>query len=157
MNSKGLNIAECCHLVNILPPRDEDTVQTPEVFSMANHSHVSIIIQLGVTGAASTVTVLACDNFTPSNTSAIAFSYYAEATASGDTLGARTTVSSAGFATSTNDGVMYVIEIDAAELPAGYPNLELVFSDPGTATFISAVAILSGARYGGDQSLTAIA
>jgi len=146
---KGINIAEQCHLVNILPPRDGDTVQTPEVFSLRGASHVSIILQLGVTGAATTVTVEACDNFTPSNVSAIAFSYYSETTAAGDTIGGtRTTVASTGFATSVNDGVFYVIEIDASELPDGYPALQLKLSDPAAATFVSAIAILSGNRHG---------
>ena len=146
---KGINIAEQCHLVNILPGRDVDTVATPEVFSMRNASHVSIIFQLGVTGAAVTVTVEACDNFTPSNVSAIGFSYYSETTAAGDTIGGtRTTVASTGFATSTNDGIFYIIEIDAAELPDGYPCLQLKLSDPAAATFGSAIAILSGMRYG---------
>jgi len=146
---KGINIAEQCHVVNILPPRDIDTVQTPEVFSMRQASHVSILFTMGVTGAAVTVTVEACDNFTPSNVSAIAFNYYEEATAAGDTLSARTAATSSGFAASANDGVMYVIEVDAAELPAGYPCLQLKLSDPAAATFGGAFAILSGMRYGG--------
>lgn len=145
---KGINIAECTHVVNILPPHDSNTTATPEVFSMASAAHASIILQLGVTGAAVTVTVEACDNFTPSNTSAIGFSYYAETTAAGDTFGDRTTVANTGFATSTNDTIMYCIEIDAAELPAGYPNLRVVFSDPGATTLANAVAILSGLRHG---------
>jgi hypothetical protein len=58
---------------------------------------------------------------------------------------------------STNDNIMYVIEINAAELPAGKPNLRVAFTDAAAAQIGSAVAILSGARYGVDQSATAIA
>jgi hypothetical protein len=152
---KGINIAEQCHVVNILGPRDADTVATPEVFSMRQAGHVSIILGLGVTGAAITVTVEACDNFTPSTTSAIAFSYYPQTTATGDVIGARTAATTSGFATTTNDVVFYVIEIDASELPAGFPCLQLKLSDPGAATFAYAVALLSGNRYG--VSPTAIA
>lgn len=154
---RGINIAEMCHVVNILPPADADTVATPEVFSMKTYQHASIILQLGVTGAAATITVEACDNFTPSNVSAIAFAVYKEETAAGDTLGDRVEVTSAGFATSTNDNVMYVIEVDAAALPEGYPNLQVKVSDPGAATFASAIAILSGGRYAGNESATVIA
>ena len=154
---RGIVMGEQCHFVNILPPADADTVATPEVFSMKGWQHATIVLQLGVTGAAATVTVEACDNFTPSNVSAIAFAVYKEETAAGDTLGARVEVTSAGFATSTNDGVFYVIEVDAAALPDGYPNLQLKVSDPGAATFASAIAILSGGRYTEDQSATVIA
>lgn len=154
---KGITLAEVGHIVNILPPRDTDTLATPEVFSLKGHAHATIILQLGVTGAATTVTVEACDDFVPTNVQAIAFNYYAETTAAGDTLGGRTAATTSGFATSTNDNIFYVIEVDAAELPAGYPNLQLKLSDPGAITFASAVAILTGARYGGDQSATAIA
>lgn len=154
---RGINIAEQCHVVNLLPPHDADTVATPEVFSMRTYGHASIILQAGVTGAATTVTVEAADNFTPSNVEAIAFAVYKEETAAGDTLGDRVEVTSAGFATSTNDGVMYIIEIDAAALPEGKPNLQVKVSDPAAATFVSAVAILSGGRYTGNESATVIA
>lgn len=146
---RGINIAEQCHVVNILAPRDVDTVATPKVFSLKNYSHASIILSLGVTGAACTVTVEECDNFTPTTHTPIPFSYYANTTAAGDTHGARTDVAAAGFATSLNDVIFYVIEIDAAQLDAGFPNLQLVLSDPAAVTFGCAIAILSGARYGG--------
>jgi hypothetical protein len=103
------------------------------------------------------VTVEACDDFVPTTTTAIAFKAYKEETAAGDTLDGGTDVAAAGFATSLNNGVFYVIEIDAAELPAGKPCLRVAISDPGVATFGSVLAILSGARYAGDQNATAIA
>lgn len=146
------------HLVNVLAPVDiNGGAVTGDVFSMEGYSHVDIIIQLGVTGAASTVTVKECDDFTPTNSTAIAFSYFAEATGSGDTLSALTAATSAGFATGTGDSIMYVISIDAAQLSDGYPCLQLNMSDPSAGTLVSAVAVLSGARYASDQSGTAIA
>lgn len=152
---KGINLAECTHIVNILPPHDANTVATPEVFSMKGASHVSIILSLGVTGAAVTVTLEACDDFTPTTTSAIAFSYYAETGVAGDTIASRTAATSSGFATSTNDNIYYVIEVDAAELPAGFPCLQLKLSDPAATTYASAIAVLSGNRFG--AAATAIA
>jgi hypothetical protein len=124
---------------------------------MRNYDHATIVLQLGVTGAASTITVEACDDFTPANTTAIPFAVYKCETASSDVLGARTAVLAAGFATSVNDGIMYVIEVNADELPAGKPNLRVCTSDPAAATFASILAILSKARYAGDQSPTVIA
>ena len=155
---RGCTIAEECHVVNILPPIDiNGAARTGDIFSLKNYTHATILLTLGVTGAASTVTVKECDDFTPTTATAIAFSYYAETTAAGDTLGARTAATTAGFATSTNDSVTYVIEIDAAQLSDGYPCIQLLLSDPSAATLASAVAILSGARYAKDQSATAIA
>ena len=145
------------HLVNILAPVDINGGKSSDVFSMEGYSHVDIIIQLGVTHAASTVTVEECDDFTPTIDTAIAFSYYSETTAGGDTLSVKAAADTAGFATSANDGVFYVISIDASQLSDGYPCLIVKFSNPGGATFGSAVAVLSGARYGNEASATAIA
>ncbi len=150
-------LTEETHIVNILPPIDIDGGTTSDVFSMKDAAHVTIIIQMGVTGAASTITVKECDDFTPSNSTAIAFKKAAEETANGDTLGSIGSVASTGFASSTNDNIFYTIEIDAEELTEGYPNLQVAFSDPGASTLVSAVAILSGLCYQGDQTRTQIA
>ena len=157
---KGLNLAETCHVVNILPPIDVDTASGASMvpFSMENYSHVDIIIQTGVTNAVpGTITVEECTTLAASTAVAIAFSYYAETTAAGDTLGARTTVENTGFALSANDNCIYVISIDAAELSDGYPVIQVEWANPEGSTLGSAVAILSGARYGSTESSTAIA
>jgi hypothetical protein len=155
----SFNIAEQGHIVNILPPKSQSAAVTSDVFSMKNYERCSIIVQCGVTDAdAGFVTIEECDDFTPTTDTAIDFYYYAETTAAGDTLGARTkAVAATGIDVSANDNVMYVIDIKASELSEGYPNLILKWSVPGGAQLVSAVAILSGAKYGGDQSPTAIA
>lgn len=151
-------LAEEGHVVQALAPVDINGGVNSDVWDMGDYSHCSIIVALGVTGGATTVTVEECDDFTPSNATAIAFSYYAEATASGDTLGARTAATTSGFAASTNDGVFYVIEIDSQQLTTdGYAKLRVALSDPSGATFASVIVVLSGARYGEEQSATVIA
>lgn len=147
------------HVVNALAPVDINGGKNSDVWSMAEHSHVSIIVSLGVvaSGGEFTVTVEECDDFTPSNSTAIAFTYFAETTAGGDTLGAAQSATTAGFTTSANDGIFYVIEIDAAELSDGYEHLRVVCSDPGASAIGSITAVLSGPRYAGDQSGTVIA
>lgn len=154
--------AEMGHVINLLPPIDVDTasgVERSEVFSMKNYSHVTIIVQCGVTNAdGGNITIEEVDDFDGTTDTAIDFYYYAETTALGDTLGARTLAEAAtGIDVSANDNIMYVIEIDAAQLSEGYPNLCLKWSNPGGSTIASAVAILSGARYAQDQSPTEIA
>ena len=108
------------HFVLGVAPVDIDAgAQTSDAFSMENWSHATIIIALGVTGAASTVTVKENTAADGSGATAIAFNYYGEATAAGDTLGARTSASASGFATATTDGIFYVIELSAEELSDG--------------------------------------
>ena len=155
--SKGFVLAEMGHVVLATAPIDITAGGTSDVWSMGDYGHASIIVALGVTGAASTITVEECDNFTPTTHPAIAFAYYAEATAGGDTLGTRTAATTAGFATSTNDGVFYVIEVDAAQLADGFPNMRLSFSAPSATTLASITVILSGSRYAQEASATAIA
>lgn len=159
---KGINIAEQLHVVNILPPIDVDTASglaASEIFSMENYAHATIIVQCGVTDAdAGNITVEECDGFAGANDTAIPFVYYAEETALGDTLSAKTAAAAAtGIDVSANDNTMYVIEIDASQLTEGYGYLCIKWSNPGGSTIASAVAILSGSRYAGTESATAIA
>jgi len=159
MAAQGFSIGEGQgHLVLGVAPVDIDAgAQTSDAFSMANYSHASIIIALGVTGAASTVTVKENTAADGSGATAIAFSYYGEATAGGDTTGARTAATSSGFATATTDGIFYIIELDATELSDGSEWVTVHMSDPGAATFGSIVVVLSGARYAEVEAPTAIA
>lgn len=151
-------IAEQAHIVNILPPIDITGGATGDVFSMANYNHATILVQVGVSAAAFTkIIVNACDDFVPSTTAAIAYSIYKQETALGDVLGVRTAVAAAGLTPSANDNIFYVIEIDAADLPAGKPNIQLSLTNGANSVIASAVAILSGARYAGEASATAIA
>ena len=146
------------HYVLGTAPIDIDSgAVTSDAFKMANYSHATVLISLGVTGAASTVTVKESTDASGSGATAIAFSYYAEETAAGDTTGARTAATSSGFATSTNDGVFYILEIDAEDLSDGSEWVTIHMSDPGAATFASIGVILSGARYAEVEAPTAIA
>jgi len=150
-------LAEQAHIINALAPVDINGGVNSAVWSMKNAAHATIIIKLGVTGAASTVTVQECDDFTPSASTAIGFSYYAEDTASGDQLDDRATVENTGFATSTNNGIFYVIEIDAEQLTEGYPCLRVCFSNPGQSTFADVTVVLTGYAYQGKSQVTEIA
>lgn len=146
------------HIVNALPPIDITGGKQSDVWSMKNFGHATIIIQIGVSAAAFTKIILqACDDFTPSNTTDIAYRLYKEETAAGDTLSAVEAVAAAGKTPSANDTIMYVIEIDADELPDGKPNLRVSLTNGANSVIASVVAILSEARFSGDQNETAIA
>ncbi len=156
--SKGTFAGIHNHVVNIIPPIDINGGATvSDFFSLKNYAHASIILTLGVTGAAATVTLEESDDNAGNSTSEINFNVYKEETAAGDTLGdAVAVVAATGFATSTNNSIMYVIEIDASFLSDGFPYLVLKLTDPSSATLASAVAVLSGSRYAQSPSLTAI-
>jgi hypothetical protein len=158
MSAKGFCIPQEGHVVNILPPfGSAAATSNSDVWSMEGYAHCDIIIQMGTTAGAASFILYECDNFTPTTATAIAATYYAETTDSGDTLGAATALASTGLATSANDNIMYVVSVDAQQLTDGYPNLQLRFADLDNTTYLSAVAILSGARYAYPASATAIA
>lgn len=155
---KNSVIAEEGHIVNILPPIDITGGVTGDIFSMENFSHATIIVQVGVSAAAFTkIIVNECTDLAGTGATPIAHSIYKEETALGDTLGARTAVLAAGTTPSANDNIFYVIEIDAAELTSGSHFIQLSLTNGANSVIASAVAILSGARYAGDQNATAIA
>ena len=159
MAAQGFSIGEGQgHFVLGVAPVDIDAgAQTSDAFTMKNYTHATVIISLGVTGAASTVTVKESTDASGTGATAIAFSYYAEETAAGDTTGSRQSATTSGFATSTNDGLFYLIELNAEDLSDGSEWVTVHMTDPGSATFGSIGIILSGARYAEVEAPTAIA
>ena len=97
-----------------------------DIVSMKNNNHVEFIIYKGVgTTGTSTITVEACDDVSASNSEAIAFNY--QAITSGDTSGAYTAATTAGFATTAGSSQLYKIELDAeALIDSGYEFVRLV-------------------------------
>ena len=157
---KGFNTAEEGHPMILLHPVSYSGATNSDVFSMAKHAHASIIVALGVTDAdAGNITVEECTAADGTGATAIEFNYYAEETALGDTLGARTAVATADAATgidvSANDNIFYVIELDATELSEDSPFVRIALSAPGGAQLGAITAVLSGARYAKEQSATA--
>lgn len=158
MGAKGIVIAEECHVVNILPPVDITGGVLSDIWGMENYGHCTIIIQIGASAAAFTKIILnKGTTFVTGSGVAMAHTIYKEETTTGDTLGAATAVLAAGTTPSATDSIMYVIEVDAAELGDGYTTLELSLTNGANSVIASAVAILSGSRYAGDQSATALA
>ena len=149
-------LAEEGHVVNALPPQDVNGGAQSDVFSLEKHSHASIVVALGATSGTPTLKVQACDDFAPTNTEDLAFTYYAETDSGGDVLGSKQNASASGITVTSNDNTFYVIEIDAAELPEGKPNLRVTLSNPGASCLASVVAVLSGSRYAGGGDLTVL-
>lgn len=157
MSAKGFRVAEAGHVVNILPPVDVTGGAKSQAFEMENAGHASILLQIGVSAAAATAVTVVAGSATAAvgadvaNGAAIPFRVYKQETAgaSHDVLDSGTDVTTAGFVPSANDGIFYVIEIDADALPSGKPYVQLVITNGSNSVIASAVAVLSGLRYAG--------
>lgn len=151
-------LSQEAHVINAIPPQGSAAATlNSDVFSMKDASHATIILQIGVQAGAASFTLSACDDFTPSNETAIAYRLAKETTALGDTLDALTAVAATGSVTAATSNIMYVIEVDAEDLPEGKPNLRLKLADLDNTTYVSVVAILTGLSYAGDANRTQIA
>ena len=128
-----------------------------DVISMKEHKTIVFLVHKGVgaTGT-STITIQACDDVTPSNTSAVPFRY--QEITSGDTAGAITDATTAGFTTTAGSSQLYAIYVDASDLASsgyGYVRLKAVevANDPVLGGII---AILDDAKYEQEVQNTAI-
>lgn len=119
--STGLHAARSHFEMGLAPVADAFSVSaTSDVVSMKHHNRVRFLVLWGVgaTGT-STITVEACDDTTPSNTSAIAFHY--RVTVAGAAPGAITAATSAGFTTTAGSNQIIEVEVPAENLAAsGY-------------------------------------
>jgi hypothetical protein len=124
-----------------------------DVVDVSGHQSVTfyLIKAAGATGT-STITVEACDDVTPTNTTAVPF-YYRAVTAT-DVNQAMTAAAAAGFTTTAGANQVYIIEVDHSELMAsGYNHVRLkaveVANDPVLAGIL---IVLNTPRFG--QSIT---
>ena len=150
MKQRGLFI-EGCHFVNVLPPlADGLDDSSTDIVKMAEFGKVVFFIQTGVgaTGT-STVTIEACDNVTPSNTSAVPFHYRKISVA--DTHAAVTAVLAAGVDTVAGSNDMYAFEVDAdalAEDGNGYEYVRLTLVEVTDSPVLAGIsALMLDARY----------
>lgn len=154
---KGMWLAEEAHLVNVIPPVDVTGGATGDRFSMAKYQHASIIVQIGVSAAAFTKIILReCNAASGGTATDIPFTLYSCETAAGDVFGAKESIAATGKTPSANNNIMYLIELDAAELSDGYQWVELALTNGSNSVIASAIAILSGARYSSAESPTVL-
>lgn len=155
---KGLVLSEAGHFVNVIPPIDITGGVAGDRFSMENHSHASIVVQIGVSAAAFTkIIVKECDAATSGTATAISHKLASEETSNGDTLSALADVAAAGQTPSANDDIFYVIELDAQQLSDGFNWVEVELTNGVNSVIASVVAVLTGSRYAESAGATAIA
>lgn len=128
-----------------------------DIVSLSKYKKAAILVVRGVgTTGTQTFTVEASDDFSASNVAAIPFKYRRRA--SGDTLGAITDATAAGFTTAAGGSDAYILEIDADDLPEGKPNFRLKSVEVVDAAVVADVQIILGdTRFAGDTLPTAIA
>lgn len=155
---KGFVIAEEGHVVMPTAPVNITGGVNGQAFSMKKYQHASILVLVGVSAAAFTkIIVNACIDAAGDNPTAIPFALYAQETAAGDVLGARQQIASSGYTPSANDGIFYVIELDANEVPDGSPYVQVQLTNGSNSVIAATAVILSGARFAEMQSPTEIA
>ncbi len=132
------------------------TVST-EIVSMRNYAVAEFTRYDGVgTTGTSTVTVEACDDTTPSNTSAIPFLYQEVLT--GDTPGVIKQATATGFATTAGSSQMYRIWAHAGDLAAsGFEFVRATFVEVANSPVLGGVLIeLKESKFDAEVPATAI-
>jgi len=163
-SAKGFYVAQEGHVVSLLPPASASGGATGLIFNLKTYAHASIIIQAGaLAGGATAIQLYSCTSEAGAGAAAQAFDYFFQSAAgAGNDVFApgaiansgRTNVASGSFAPANTANTVFVIELDAAQLPQGSPYVKLVLTDTAEADYYSAIAILSGGRFTGDESLT---
>lgn len=147
------------HFVKGLDPVADALAGTvaSDVVNLTNHNSAIFLIYKGVgaTGT-STITVEACDDVTPSNTTAVPFYY--KAITSTDVQGAVTAAAAAGFALTAGSSQMYAVEVNAQELmSAGYKYARLKAVEVVDSPVLAGIVIaLTGPRMGPSATNSAI-
>lgn len=142
------------HIVKGLDPVADafDGTVYSDVISLKNHEYAEFYIYKGVgaTGT-STITVEACDDTTPTTSSAIPFHY--QTVVSGDTHSALTAAAAAGFATTAGSSQLYKVSVEARALAAlGYEYVRLKAVEVVDSPVLGGImAALQGPRY--DQAV----
>lgn len=152
-------LIETLHFVKGLDPvadafDDSGGAVVSDVVSMKEFNKAIFVIHYGVgTTGTQTFTVLACDDTTPSNSSAVPFHYRQILTT--DVPGDLTAATTAGFTTTAGSSKIVVIEVDAAALAAdgnGYEYVQLSAIEPADAAVLAGITvILAEPRYGAES------
>ncbi len=148
-----MTICEEGHIVQLFNPQTQSAALTSEIFSMKNWNHATIILH-GGSGSAATIQLSDTDAFAVGNQETMAFQYAEERSAGEDVLTALQTAATAGIAWSGEDGSLFVIEVDSAELRDGFPQLVVNISAAG-ARDLSGIAVLTVGRFQKDITATA--
>jgi hypothetical protein len=130
-------------IVGLAPAADAFAATvTSDVVSMKKCSRMDFIVYRGVgTTGESTITVEACDDVTPSNTTAIPFKYRTNVAT--DVWGAWTDAAAAGFVTAAGSNFMFQIAVRDQALPAGKPFVRLKAAEAVDSAVLGGIMIIA--------------
>jgi len=143
---------------------DNATSPASDIYSLRNHGRILFVVYVGVgaTGI-STWLVEACDDVTP--TTAVAIPFWYREVITGDTEGAITRATVAGFTNTLGSSKLILIEADAKDIDAvaaaqgfGFIRLRASAEPTNSPVLASIMAILDGspARYSRQINATVI-
>lgn len=149
------------HVVPLLAPVDiAGSATSSDIVGVKEYLEIEFLVELGViTGDEIVVTVLECDDTTPSNSTAIPFKYRKTSAVGTDLTGALTAATAAAGATmsASDDGKSFLIEVDPAALTDGFPYLKVTATPGGSASVcLIAVQALLRPRYPQDVQISAV-
>ena len=165
MGARGINLAEEGHPVSILSPQNVTGGVTSTAFSLKNAGKANIFLQIGALSATlGAVTLNASTSAAGANPTAIPFTYYQQPTAgnandtlalNGSTPSSAFSATSAGFVPANAANTFYVLVVQADQLPQGSPYLQLAIADGTDTDYVSALAVLTGLAFAGNQQPSA--
>ncbi len=121
-----------------------------DVINMRDHNKAIFIIQkgVGVTGTG-VLTIDACDDVTPSNTTAVPYRYREVSAA--DVNGTLTEAAAAGYTVTAGSNIMVIVEVDAVEIRKAGSTFEFVrltmSESTDSAVLAGILCILAEPRY----------
>ncbi len=165
MGARGISLASEGHIVSILSPSNITGGAAGTPFNLKNAAKANIVIQFGALAAAlGAITLNACSSIAGAGATPIPFTYYQQPTTgnandtlelNGNTPSNAFAATAAGFVPAFAANTFAILEVQADQLPAGLPYLQLEIANGANANYVSALAILTGLTYSGSQQPTA--
>lgn len=155
MRYQGLFVENVHVVAGLSPSADRyNTDPASDVVNMANFEKAVFLLHQckNATSTAGTASVKpqAVSSVAASNAEDLPFKYTKKVTGADDTMGAVTSVAAgSSFTTTANEDTIYVIEVDARDLPATKQYVQLKLTEVVNAPVIgSVICLLVGYRYG---------
>lgn len=148
---------EIRHTVPVLAPVDLVATATfSKAVHVNNYRWATFFVQLGVTDTIGTLTVYESTSAATTSALTIPFNYRLTSAVGTDSHGASTTCASTGVAwADTDDGKMFIVEVDPAELTDGYEWVRVLLTPSATsAGCLASVVAQLEPRYPGKTAIS---
>lgn len=170
MLKQGIPIIGNYNVVNLIPPTTSATASSSAAsvpVSLKKYFSLDAIIQFSTHAIADILTVYKSSDLTANSTQTVPFTYFYSTQASVDTLSTQYSATSSGVTLGTVDNALYVFRVTQEDLISStggmsattnltFPNVYFTLTG-STNHVVSAVGLLSGARYVRQPMPTAIA